>query len=43
MHHRYQERIFQKGEEMVKTEMNLLTIMQTIQKLKAGLTILSQD
>ena len=34
------ERIFRQGEEMIKNEMNMYTLLETILKIKATLTVL---
>ena len=39
----FQELVFIKGREMAMNEMNIYTIIQTLQKLKAGLSVLVND
>ena len=34
------EKIFEKGEQMVKKELNLYTILESLMKMKASLTVL---
>jgi hypothetical protein len=37
------EKVFIKGEEKLEHEMNIFTILQTLAKLKAGLSILMEN